>query len=91
MPERRCGIAAELAKVGDFLGGERQVQQVIDHLRESGGQHEIAVRRQAADGEFEDGALGGLAGLEIAGGHGELVEIGEETVHRSRAASQRCS
>ncbi len=31
-----------------------------------------------ADEQFEGGALAGFAGLEIAGRHGELVEIGEE-------------
>ena len=71
----------EAAKVIDLFGGETQVEQVIDHLREAGGEDEIAMRRETADGVFEDGFLGDLAGFEVAGGHGELVEIGEESVH----------
>ena len=32
---------------------------------------------QTADGVLENGFLRDLAGLEVAGGHGELVEVGE--------------
>ena len=42
---------------------------------------EIAVWREAANGQFESGNFGGLAGFEVAGGHGELVEVGEQSVH----------
>src|SRR5208283_4902018 len=78
------------AEVIDLFGGETQVEQVIDHLGEAGGEDEIAVRRETADGEFENGFLGGLAGLEVAGGHSEFVEVGEESVHGRLAGGTAC-
>jgi len=72
----------EAAEIIDLFDGEAQVEQVVDHLGEAGGEDEIAMRRETADSVFENGFLGDLAGFEVAGGHGELVEVGEESVHR---------
>ena len=41
-------------------------------------QAEAEVRRQAPDGELEDGPFGILASFKIAGRHGELVKVGEK-------------
>ena len=76
-----AGELREAAEVVDFVGGEAEVEEVVDDLGDAGGDDVIAVRGEAADGEFEGGLLGGLAGLEVAGGHGELVEVGEKAVH----------
>ena len=67
------------AQILDLLRGEAEIQQIFDRLRQSGRQNEIAIVRQAPDEQFEGGALAGLAGLEIARRHGELVEVGEKT------------
>ncbi len=72
---RNCGKPAQIV---DLLGGEAQIQQILDRLGQSGRENEIAIVRQLADEQLEGGALAGLAGLEIARRHGELVEIGEE-------------
>ncbi len=78
---RRVAELRQAAEVGDFFIRELQVQQIIDGLRQPGGDDEVAVRGQAADGELERRDLIGFAGLEISRRHGELVEIGEKGVH----------
>ena len=62
-----------------FRGGEAQVQQVVDGLRQPRGQNEIAIVRQPPHGELEGRAILRFPGLEIAGSHGELVKIGVES------------
>ena len=68
-----AGELREAAEVVDLLGGEAEVEEVVDNLGDAGDDDIIAVRGQAAEGEFEGGFLGDLAGLEVSGGHGELV------------------
>ena len=43
---------------------------------EAGGDDVIAMRGQTADGELEGGLLLDLAGVVVAGGHGQFVEVG---------------
>ena len=68
-----------LAKAGrprryvDFRCVEAEIEQIIDRLRKAGRNHVVAMRGKTADGELEGGLLMGLAGFEIAGGHGQLV------------------
>ena len=79
--EKRLAGVLELrnaAQVRNLLRRDAEVEQVFDGLRESGGQDEIAVVRQAPHGEFEGRAILRFPGLEIAGSHGELVKIGDE-------------
>ncbi len=70
-----CGMPAQ---VGDLLRCNAEVEQIVDGLREPGGQNEIAIVRQAPHGEFEGRAVVRFPGLEIAGSHGELVKIGDK-------------
>jgi hypothetical protein len=46
----------------------------------SGNQHEIPVSRQPPNAEFKGPDIVLPAGAEVAGGHGQLVQIGEKTV-----------
>ncbi len=73
----------ERAKVGDLLGAEAEIQQVVHRLRESGGEEIVAVGGQAADEEFERRDLTGLSGGGESCRHGQFVKIGEERVHGS--------
>ena len=49
---------------------------IVELVHGSGGEQEVAVGRQLAREEFEGGAVAGFAGGEVAGGHGEFVEVG---------------
>src|ERR1035437_5162644 len=81
------GELGEGAQVGDFLGGEAQVEEVVGDLGDAGYHRVITVGGQTADGEFECGLLSGLARLEVAGRHGEFVKVGKEAVHWENAFS----
>ncbi len=67
------------AEIVDLLRGEAQVQEILDRLCKARRQNEVAIVRQAADEQLKGGALFGLAGLEIARRHGELIEVGESS------------
>ena len=77
------GGTGEAAQVSDIFVGESQVQEIIDGLGKPGGEDEVAIGGEAADGELERGDLVGFAGLEVSRRHGEFVEIGQQGVHRS--------
>ena len=68
----------DAAQVGDLFGGDAEVEQVVDGLREPSGQNEIAIIGQAPDRKFKGGAVVRFPGFEIAGSHGELVEIRDQ-------------
>ena len=78
----KCGArVAELrnaAEVRNFLRQNAEVEQVFHCLRQPRSQDEIAIIRQPPHGEFEGRAILSFPGLEVAGGHGELVKIGNE-------------
>ena len=54
---------------------------------QSGGKNEIAIPRQAPDGELEGPDVVLLARGEVARGHGEFVEIGEKAVQAITSSS----
>ena len=64
-------------KVVEVLLGEAQGLKVVEDGVESAGYKKIAVARQSAHEEAEDGTLR-HALLEVGLKHGELVEVGEE-------------
>ena len=82
--EETVGNAPELrqpAQVIDLFVGELQIEQIVDGLRQAGGENEIAITRQTAEEQLERRGFAGLACLKVAGRHGELVEVGEEACH----------
>ena len=90
--EESAGDARELrqpAQIIDLLRGKAQVKQKLDALRQAGGNDEVAVPGKPPDGKLEGGFVGGLASFEIAGGHSQFVEVGEESGHVSGSGSCR--
>lgn len=71
-----------------------EVEEIIDGLREPGGENKIAVTGKLAKEKLEDRDFTALAGLEITGSHGELIEVREKAAHdlsvpKGRAISER--
>src|SRR6185295_12825904 len=58
---------------------EFQVLEIFDSLSQSGRENKIAIPGQAPHEQLEGRAVTGLAGLEVARRHGELIEIGVES------------
>jgi hypothetical protein len=82
-------LAAEASAGGqpcEFVGGEVQVREVIDHLGNAGGDEEPPLRRQLAHEELERGDTGHLL-LVVRLQHRQLVQIGEQHVLSSRRRS----
>ena len=77
-PRRDSLELRQAADVVELFGGEAQVGQIFDRLREAGGQHEVTIVRKLAREQLERSAVLSLAGLEIARRHGELIEVGEQ-------------
>src|SRR5581483_9465668 len=71
----------QAAEVIDLLHGETQVLQIFNCLLKAGKDDVIPVSRQAPNGQLEGGFMDLLAGLMVAGSHGELIKIGEKSVH----------
>src|SRR5579884_4181246 len=76
------------AKVVDLLAAEPQIEQVIDRLRQSRGDREIAIARKPAEKQLEYGRLTRLAGLEISSRHRELVQVGQQTGHENECSAR---
>src|SRR5262249_11523899 len=70
VPEGGRGLLelGQAAEVSDLVGGEAEVQEVVDELGESGSQYEVPAFGEASKGQLEGGLLIGLSGLEEAGG-----------------------
>ena len=82
--KKLAGNAPELgqaAEVIDLFVGELQIEEIIDGLRQAGGYNVVAIARQMAEKQLKSGGFAGLAGFEVTGRHGELVEVGEEACH----------
>src|SRR2546429_5759890 len=56
-----------------------EVAQIIDSGRQPAGNGESALKGRLAEREMEDGLLVGDVRLPIGAGHGQLVEIGEQS------------
>ena len=67
----------ERAQVPNRFVVEAGVQQVIDRLLKAGCDQEITVRRIPPNEQLEDGDVIHLARLPEAGGHRQLIEIGQ--------------
>ena len=62
----------------DLLRGEIYIFEKIEDLFEPGRDEIIPAMREIADEQFKRRARI-EAGLQIAGGHGQLVEVGQQT------------
>ena len=78
---RDPGELRKAAQVVHLLAREAQIQQILHRLLQPGGDNEIARARQPAEEQLEATDLAGFAGFEIAGGHGELIEVSEQAGH----------
>src|SRR5579871_187890 len=82
---RNLSELGKAAKVSDLIRSKAKVQKILYAERKACSNYEVAVCRKAADGKLKCRFLFGLAGFEVAGRHGQFVEIGEESVHGSGA------
>ncbi len=80
-PGGRTLELGEAAEIIDLFGGELQVLKILDRLREPCRHHVIAIAGEPAKEQLKSGDLVRLAGLEVTGRHGELVEVGEKASH----------
>jgi len=66
------------ADIRDFFAREADVFEEVESLFEARGDKVVALRWQMPDKQLEGGA-GLKAVLDVAGRHGEFIEVGEET------------
>src|SRR5207245_299314 len=69
------------AEVVDLGAGEAKLEKIGQGLLEPRRNDVLAILGQTADRKLERAPLGRLAGFEIAGRHGQLVQVGEQTGH----------
>ena len=80
-PQRIEKAALEESGAGEIreiVVGETEIAQVVDSRSESAGDREAGAERVAAKVKMEDGLAIERAALPIAGGHRQLIEVGEE-------------
>ena len=77
------GELLQRSEIRDFFLLKAQVEEVVDGLGQSGRKRVVAMRGKPSNGKFKRCGLCRPAALEIAGGHRQLVQVGEETVHSS--------
>ncbi len=70
------------ADVGDFVPGKVDVFEEVQSLFETSGDEIVAMRWQVTDEQFESGAAVNAI-LDIAGRHGEFIEVGEKAGEES--------
>ena len=79
---RLPSLPVEPVEVGDVLAIEPEAPDQLDGRREPAGDGEAALEGVAPEEQVEDGLLVDAAGLPVAVGHRELVEVGEQGERR---------
>jgi RNA polymerase sigma factor (sigma-70 family) len=73
-------VASEVGEVAEVGFGEMEIADVFDDVGKAGRDGEAAFEGLLAEEDVEDRVLVGFAGFPIAVGHGELIEVGEQSV-----------
>ena len=82
--EQRAAVGGpQRRQVGQVLRRVAQRVEDLDGVGQPGGDRVAALERASAEGQVEDRLTVGDPGLDVAGGHRQLVEVGERRQGRA--------
>jgi uncharacterized protein (DUF2267 family) len=82
--ELAFGKHVQRPQIGDVIGAEAEVSELVEKIVDAAGEEEVAAFRQLADEEAERRCLAHAAGA-MGAQHRQFIEIGEQTVPRASA------
>jgi hypothetical protein len=80
--ELAFGKHVQRPQIGDVIGAEAEVSELVEKIVDAAGEEEVAAFRQLADEEAERRCLAHAAGA-MGAQHRQFIEIGEQTVPRA--------